>query len=558
MKEIKREFVIILVLILQSQVFRPMPIILVHAGEEGNIKIINHTRDTPNPIYVDQTIIVGDDEERVIENTVIFIDGNIIVRNNAKLMIRNATVIVNNTYFQRYWIYVLNNSTLEVSDSKITHNYVLKDPPVMFVQHNAKIIMNNSISDWRIVVEEGAEAVLSSSVLPILSWDPANSIFGPLEVTIIDSYIEHLMELRFPREISEQVDLVGLKPGKIECLDLESGNSFLRVKNTWLGLGWSVSLPAHYEAQSKNRIVIRDSYLYQLWLAFPSNSKVKISNLKPGLFSSWSLYENAQLNNVTYNVTLVNTRIEIWKLSFYGEGEIENVEVFTLDTSSNENAVILVSNSNIGQYHNRGAKYAKFSNTTITERMRFVSWEGGAGVPGLIHRGKSTIEFENSIINAPYIEIANHDAFITGTVSILTPLDNILWHSGTIIREYLLVVRDGQGSPLPDIPLRLIDWKGTIIWNGSTNQWGKALFNITFTEENYTKEWKLIAELSGMNISKEIGFLTSTPIVLTLHKLTSSISDIEVLILRPLIAVTVIIVIIVGYLTVRVRRKPKT
>jgi hypothetical protein len=59
-----------------------------------------------------------------------------------------------------------------------------------------------------------------------------------------------------------------------------------------------------------------------------------------------------------------------------------------------------------------------------------------------------------------------------------------------------------------------MDFDGNLVYSGKTDESGGLIFNITFTDDNYDKSWKLIADLDGETVSKEMGLLSSTPILL--------------------------------------------
>jgi hypothetical protein len=264
-------------------------------------------------------------------------------------------------------------------------------------------------------------------------------------------------------------------------------------------------------------LILENSVVGEFWLEFPLISDVKIIGLKPGLYTEWNMYESIQ-GRLEYNLTLINTTIEKWKLIFHSsKAELENVEAH-IDTW--DQASISIKDSKIVIHHNYGSKYTKISNSYIAFHLLIVYKEvPGAGVTG----GKHFIDFENSTLDLEYIEVACDYAVIKGNVSIIsTPYVN--FQTGIIVREFPLIVGDQYGNPLFNASINLVDPESKSVWSGMTDQKGKALFNITFTKDNYSKQWRLTATINSMNVSKGIGFLTSTPIVLTLRKLSSSIS----------------------------------
>lgn len=112
-----------------------------------------------------------------------------------------------------------------------------------------------------------------------------------------------------------------------------------------------------------------------------------------------------------------------------------------------------------------------------------------------------------------------------------------------------MIIQDVNNMFIANAELELFDQDNKLVWSGTTDQDGKGLFNMTFSNENYTKMWKLEVSSEGLNISKEVGFLTSTPILLTLPKPAEEEPatagfPIEVLVIGVLLATGVLIIII--------------
>ena len=61
----------------------------------------------------------------------------------------------------------------------------------------------------------------------------------------------------------------------------------------------------------------------------------------------------------------------------------------------------------------------------------------------------------------------------------------------------------------------LFDPQNNLVWSGTTDQDGSASFVISFTENNWRRKWRLDTVIDGEGISREVGFLTSTPILLS-------------------------------------------
>ncbi|MBA7612008.1 hypothetical protein ES703_19242 [subsurface metagenome] len=411
---------------------------------------------------------------------------NIIVKDRGKLVVRNAEVIINNTYKSEYWVDVTNRGTLVIEDSVLKDRYAeFYGSPELALRvrgSHGRLIMKNTKSDWWIQSEgAGTSIFIDSSSIFFLSW----YIDG--DVHISNSEITKNIRMSLKGKKYEVLEFHGLKPGMIESFSLRTREGgFLKLENTKVGTGWIIDA-FHERDPTNKRLVFEDSHFYEFYLTFPRGSKVKISKLKPGFFSSWRLRDAVKGLGRGYNITLINSQVDSWKPRFYtGKGEIENSHIGCIDTR--ENATLIVKNSHIDFYHSRGARYVKFVDSSIGT-IRLI-YDTGVNVR---RRYTTTLEFENSFIGAGLIEIAA-DAIIKGSVS-FPRARSINWQAGTVNREYVVVVKDLRG---------------------------RAVFDINFTKENYDKKWKITAMINKTSVSTEIGFLSNTPIMLSLPSLEKS------------------------------------
>jgi len=190
------------------------------------------------------------------------------------------------------------------------------------------------------------------------------------------------------------------------------------------------------------------------------------------------------------------------------EVEIDNYEG---QIAPNGYAKVTVRNSKISNFFSGEVKWIKFVDSTISGTFCLM-----AGGPFSTRRWKGihVIEFENTIFGCQDLEMAGQRAIIRGNVDIEMTVDKVYWHRSTLSREFPIIVEDTDKKPLPDAQVSLIDQEGDRIWMGRTNEHGEALLTMKFTKENYAKMWNLQARTRNVTVSKEIGFLSSTPITL--------------------------------------------
>lgn len=479
------------------------------------------SQSTSNTIYHHGDLIVKGNETYVIENVTLFIDGNIIVRDSARLIIRNANIIVNNTYALRYRVRVLDNASLEVENSTLT------SAPLLGVQlwvrtreiPGAKLVMFNTKCYWDLLAMGGNTTIVSSR-LPSLYWRG----YWKSKVSVTNSSLSSVA-LSFG-EHREDISITGLKSQvKLERIHIEAEGGVLELEKVSVG-EWIVDLIRTLNPDSKLRLTINNSHISLLQLWAMEDAYLKFSNLKPGVFVNWSIRQNVQGLGPWSNLTLINTRVDAFKLLTEGKIEVENMEGIRIATSLN--ASVIIKNSKVTRdFHLLGNDFIRLINTTITQST---FWIGPVDPVQYTDRGPvqvedaHVIEFSNSTISDVQIQVASRYTLMKGEVFIFTSMDHVNWIFGTITREYPLIVRDECGNPLPNASIKLVDPENNLIWNGMTDQKGMALFNITFTKDNYREEWTLIVTACNATLSQKVGFLTSTPIMLRIPSSRYTIS----------------------------------
>jgi len=119
----------------------------------------------------------------------------------------------------------------------------------------------------------------------------------------------------------------------------------------------------------------------------------------------------------------------------------------------------------------------------------------------------------------------NSRCFIYGIVEMGTFTGE--WVSSNITRNYNVIARDMSDNPLKNVELTLFDQNYEAVWNGNTDTLGKANFNVTFTDSNYTDTLKLEAAKGNLSATEYISFLSDTPVILKLGERDTAITDVE-------------------------------
>lgn len=452
-------------------------------------------------------LILSGNETYIIENQRFFIDGSIIVEDSASLILKNANLIVKNLFPWEYGILVRDKATF------VAENSVLESPAQMnlVAEKGGTLILSNftSIGDIGITVD-GANVFIENSKRPFaqLFWKLTGPEGYPSQFHAVNSTLGRVdltlggLDLR--RSEAEDIEIRGLKPGKIEKIQFKtSEGAMFNLEDSSVEY-WVIE----FSSCSKKRLTVKDSHLDSIWFCFlPDNSDIGIKDLKPTLYSDRIIQQGSQGGYLR----LINTRVDWYKLLLYGvNAVIEDAESVQVAPWGNAHVVVKDSIVDWG-VRLRGNETVKFVNTLIKERG---IWLLVGQVHDPTHGGDShIIEFSSSTIDTE-ITIACQYGEIKGDVSILTPIDDVNFQSGTILREYPVIIKDENGNPLPNVSIELIDPEGRSVWSGMTDKGGKALLTIEFTKENYTDEWQLEARVDNIGISRKLGFLTSTPITI--------------------------------------------
>jgi hypothetical protein len=495
--------------------------------------------------YVGDYIVEGT-EVHTIENKLLRITGNLIVRDSAKLVVRNSHIILNVTTFCSYWAKVQDDATFEVENSVLDR--ASETNVNLSVGDGATLTMDNTTSYWDIPADGGTVRVDSSQIIG------SNGIYwkgyAPTQLTLENSSVKILM-MSFRGE-QEQISLPRLEPGTLDnLLVTTSEGASLDLKNSSVQ-EWVLELwddPCREDPNNEKHLIVENSELSGLWIWIHPDAYMKVSNLVlPESFDNWNLRSNFETSGLGYDITLINTTLgggSVANLKLLTVGKLEVQDVVGCQIAPWGSAEISVENSRIeyGFIMRGNENYVRISNTTITGcTIYFI--EGWLHIPEPIGGDNHTVEFSNTKIESDVNwEVSCNQAEIKGEVTILTPMDQVTWDHGTIIREYPLVAKDEAGNPISNATIELFDPQSNLVWSGLTDNEGKVFLSMMFTNENYADEWEIKASIEGTNVSRKLGFLTSTPVILSLPEQPSPGTPTE-LILGAAATIALVLVIV--------------
>ena len=305
-------------------------------------------------------------------------------------------------------------------------------------------------------------------------------VFNQANVSILHSKILGRVDLFF--NDSKPVEVTRLTPGHIDHWEFTrpKANTFHLVFDDAEIESWLVDIG------DKGNVLIKDCVLSGLVLS-PQGISGTISGLNPGLFSSWSLHENNDVD-CAIKLSLINTRIQSWLLHF-----------------SNQ-ARLTIYNSNLK--HIQFSGYADLSLRSVYVR----------GLTGWDTVGK--IDFDGSSITQG-IEFSNAILTLTGNVSISSDCYVSEWQNSTIIRDFPVVLKKDFDTPASQMPIEITLPNGRKL-DQTTDDNGRTLFQCTFTDSTYQDTCQLQVTTGSKEITHSVGFLESTPVTISLLRANTS------------------------------------
>ncbi|MEM3742766.1 MAG: hypothetical protein QXU28_06810 [Nitrososphaerota archaeon] len=311
-----------------------------------------------------------------------------------------------------------------------------------------------------------------------------------------------------------------MKPGFIRHLIIKTWEGAQLEINESNIEGWVIDVDLYNEPIKYNRkhLIIEDSELSSLWLWFPYNSFAKMKNWGTGYYKYWNLRENAVIENIKYDLTLINTSIvEFVKLQVLGKADFDNMR--NIQIASWGNADIFVNNSVITAgllMRGRNDSVKVYNSIVKYGDLILMNASHLAVFGGDFH----TLEFKNTRIEPlRVVEVATSYSMIRGEVFMSPRLEEVLrWSYGKVVREVTIAVMDEGGNPISDAIVNILDHKGELVVSRLTDAHGQVTTNILFDLENYDKEYIVEAFKAPLMAIEKIKFLSSSPLKLTLKE----------------------------------------
>jgi len=450
-------------------------------------------------------LVLSGDQTMVIENATHTVTGNVFVRDSAKLTLRNATLILNIAYHGEFKIWVTGSATLEVINSNIKTSLANESAGIMLQGQS-----NLSVQDLN--PQEGQRGATFS--------------FG----------------------------LVG------------SAQKFTGKASLLNSKFWDLSL--FFSPSGAGTIHVSSCQSNSLTMRFSDGYQGEFSNLKPGLFSSWTYHdagydisiENTAVDSITVtcdaprgaqitvrdseifqfastfasptiNMRAVNSKLQQLPLhalrdvtaSFWGlkTGLFSNWRLSNNSTGGPLPEIILENTEVV----DRWSVNAFGANITVDDSVLDIRCYSGS-VSNSFTVTNSTVKelmfyqsidsvlnFDNTSLSLINVYVPPVSGTITGNLSFPQGAEIRNWVSpSTLKRTYPVSATDQAGNALAGASLSLYSKTGELVWSGQTDTSGKASFEIQFTDDNYSDAWSLKMTHDGKTASNDVTLLTSTPV----------------------------------------------
>jgi len=451
-----------------------------------------------------EDIVLTGDQVMVIQNTTYTQTGNILIRDNARLSITGSTLVFNQRYHEEFAIIVEGNSTFEIKNSTIKTGILPNENVEVKVLNEANISFENA--DWPTCYLEpgGSGGALFTGTVSVSNSRLSQLWFmfiptGGGTISVSNSEL-NCITFRFANNY--QGDFSDLKPGFHAYWKYKEGNYDITLnKTTYRCIDFHIDGPAQVTVRNSEFFALGSTGLSSITLTAIDctvdlfalhgfgHCTAQLSNLKKGSHGYWSLADHATGDCVP-NVTLENSTIKRgWSVSSFGA------------TLSINDSDIVRLGSYAWNWPPDGSHSAEditsVSNSTIEEVMLYYSY--------------ATLIFDNANLRILDAYLPS-DSIIKGSITYTEDAFVRNWVNSVIKRNYPVFLMDQDGNLISGATLHLLNKNGDLVWSGTTDENGKANFDIEFNDNNHSDTWKLEISYNSKKFIRYITLLTSTPI----------------------------------------------
>jgi len=211
---------------------------------------------------------------------------------------------------------------------------------------------------------------------------------------------------------------------------------------------------------------------------------------------------NSEIEEIGYAFYNTNIRLSGARLGFHRNWTVNTVTL--LNTSVVGFWHLWIDNS-FGDISNTTARIGLVGHANVSIRDSTIALSA-------IDLTNGVIQFHDIKIEGIGIQFSSF--YVCGEVDFPSEID---WLYTNATRNYNIITRDMSGNTMENVELTLHYQNDTVMWNGITDSLGKADFNVTFTDNNYTDTLRLEAVKGGYSTTMNVSFLCDTPVVLTMR-----------------------------------------
>ncbi|MEM3731351.1 MAG: rhodanese-like domain-containing protein [Candidatus Bathyarchaeia archaeon] len=124
------------------------------------------------------------------------------------------------------------------------------------------------------------------------------------------------------------------------------------------------------------------------------------------------------------------------------------------------------------------------------------------------------------------LKMLDSQLYISGGVTFLNDSNIKEWKNGGVARNFDVIVINGtRNNPAQNVEVALLAQDNNLVWSGFTDNFGRASFNLTFSDENYTSIFRIELVKNQYRRAANVSFLSETPIVLGVRYFTDLNGD---------------------------------
>lgn len=423
-----------------------------------------------NLITHDGDLVINETQTFLLENCTFIQTGNVYVKDNGTLILRNCEFVLNQSDYYQFAIWVQDNGRLLSQNTNISSNF-----------HFDQNFAGNSIVNF------------TRTFWKHFTW----TYFSGQSLYVFDSRgLGHFW-----------ITTTG-------CFQDSEGTGFILTSET-------------------ANILIKNSSM-QFASITVRNSILNIAGLRGGQIEFFNTFNNISVTTgLLSNVTIMKSNIQLHFEPYNSNINFVNCDIEGFEARDGSN--VTVSDSTVSDMHAEEdvelliynvsvpAHLAAWYNSRVIIHNSYISW--------LMIEEKATVSvYESTIyelscsrlstpaylsnVTISYFSVSNSNFYLHGNLTFLNYVRG--WEESSVVRNFNVILMNETGYPLANAEMKLYD-RQNIVWNGTSDVHGRADFNVTYTDGNYTNTLVLKVIRDGRFGTRSIEFTSSTPVFLSVR-----------------------------------------